>query len=574
MSTAIEQDFAELKQKLGAGLLAEGTVGRVPLVFIKREALFETLRWLKESPSYRLHQLTDLTAVDRLYDPAPHGDRFELVYLLHNLQTGLRLAVKASLPERDLKVESVTSLWRSANWSEREVWDQYGITFTGHPNHRRLLNHKEFIGHPLRKDYDIFRGQWLTEADDLLEELEQKRRLNPRVRELDEPGETMVLNIGPSHPATHGTLRSLVELDGETILHAVPEIGYLHRGFEKSAESHEYNQVIPYTDRLNYCSALSNNVGYAKAIETLCGIEVPERCQYVRVILCELSRIMDHLVGNGANIVDLGALTNFWYLFNLREKIYSVIEGLTGARLTNSYTRIGGLWQDATDEFFAQTRALKKEIPKDVGDTLKLVARNRIFIDRTVGVGKISVDDAISYGYSGPCLRATGLEFDLRKNAPYYVYDRFKFEVPTGYQGDTYDRLMVRFEEILQSCRIIEQALDQMPSGPFRADHPLAVMPDKSDTYGSIEGLVNHFKVVMHGISPPKGEVYDCTEAPNGELGFYVMSDGTMRPYKCKVRPPCYFIYQSYPQLVEGSMIADAIAILGSINIIAGELDR
>ncbi|MCC7140705.1 MAG: NADH dehydrogenase (quinone) subunit D [Candidatus Eisenbacteria bacterium] len=580
MSTATENksDFSELAQKLGAGFLSgttgEERAGLFPIVWVKREALPEALRFLKESPSYRMHQLSDLTAIDRLYDPAPHGDRFELVYCLHNLETERRVVVKAAVPESDLLVESATPLWRAANWAEREVFDQYGIRFKNHPNLRRLLNHREFVGHPLRKDYDIFRGQWLTEADDLMEEMELRRREKGTPAVHDEPGETMILNIGPSHPATHGTLRSLVELDGETILHAVPEIGYLHRGFEKSAETHEYNQVIPYTDRLNYCSALSNNVGYAKAVEQLCGIEVPERCQYIRVILCELNRIMDHLVGNGANIVDLGALTNFWYLFNLREKIYTVIEGLTGARLTNSYTRIGGLWADATDEFLAQTRAVLKEVPRHVGDTLKLVARNRIFIDRCVGVGKISVDDAISFGMTGPCLRATGLEYDLRKNAPYYVYDRFKFEVPTGHQGDTYDRIMVRFEECLQSVKIIEQALDQMPKGPFRADHPLAVMPEKKDTYGSIEGLVNHFKVVMHGISPPKGEVYDCTESPNGELGFYVVSDGTMRPYKCKVRPPCFYTYAAFPQMAEGGLIADAVAVLGSINIIAGELDR
>lgn len=573
---SVEFDFAPLRQKIGAGALAEGRLGRTPLIHVKREALLETLRFLKDAPGSRLHQLVDLTVVDRLNlkNGAASNDRFELVYLLHNLQTELRVVVKTSVPEADPKVESAFSLWRAADWAEREAYDQYGVVFEGHPNLRRILNHHQFVGHPLRKDYDIHRGQWLSEADPLVEELELRRRLHPRPFEPDEPGETMVLNIGPSHPATHGTLRNLVELDGEKILYCIPEIGYLHRGFEKSAETHEYQQVIPYTDRLNYCSAISNNVGYAKAVEALCGIEVPERCQYIRVILAELSRIMDHLVANGANLVDLGALTNFWYLFNLREKIYTVIESVTGARLTNSYTRIGGLWADVTDDFVEATRALLLEIPKDVDRTMKLVARNRIFLDRTVDIGKISIDDAISYGYTGPCLRATGLEYDLRKAQPYYGYDRFDFEIPTGRQGDTYDRLMVRFEEINQSVRIVEQALKTMPAGPFRADHPLVVMPDKLTTYGSIEGLVNHFKVVMHGISPPAGEVYDWTESPNGELGFYVVSDGSMRPYKCKVRPPCYYVYSSFPQLAEEGLIADAIAVLGSLNVVAGELDR
>jgi NADH:ubiquinone oxidoreductase subunit D len=283
---------------------------------------------------------------------------------------------------------------------------------------------------------------------------------------------------------------------------------------------------------------------------------------------------MDHLVCNAANLVDLGALTNYWFLFNLREEIYNLIESVTGARLTNSYTRIGGLWADLTEDFVPECRALLRKVPKYVNDSIKLVARNRIFIDRTVGVGKIDRDTAVACGYSGPCLRATGFEYDLRKAQPYYGYDRFRFEVPTGHQGDTYDRVMVRFHEIFESVKIVEQALDQLPSGPVKADHPLAVMPDKEQTYGSIEGLVKHFKVVMHGIQPPAGEVYDSTESPNGELGFYVVSDGTMRPYKCKVRPPCFYIYSSFPRLIEGCLVADAVAVLGSLNIIAGELDR
>lgn len=566
-------DLAPVRQQIGAGVLLEDTLSGFPRVWVKREALMETLRLLRESPSFRMHQLTDLTVIDNLY-LKPEADRFEVSYLLKNLERETRVAVRTMVPASDPTVPSATELWAAADWAEREAFDQYGVVFTGHWNLRRILNHKDFVGHPLRKDYDIYRGQWLAEADDLLEELELKRRRFPRPFDPDEPGETMLLNIGPSHPATHGTLRTLVELDGERILYAIPEIGYLHRGFEKSAETHEYNQVIPYTDRLNYCSAISNNVGYAKAVESLCGIEVPERCQYIRVILCELSRIMDHLVCNGANLVDLGALTNFWYLFNLREKIYKVIESVTGARLTNSYTRIGGLWSDVHDEFLAETRALLIEVPKHINDTLKLVARNRIFIDRTVGVGGFSVDDAISHGFTGPCLRATGFEYDLRKQAPYYVYDRFKFEVVTGFRGDTYDRTMVRFEEILQSVRIIEQALEQMPRGPVNADHPLALLPSKNQIHGNIEGLVNHFKVIMHGISPPAGEVYDWTESPNGELGFHIVSDGTMRPYKCRVRPPCFYLYSAFTKLVEGGLIADAIAVLGSLNIIAGELDR
>lgn len=570
--TAPAELTARARQALGEGAQDSTPVGSIPCLRVSREALPAALKFLKEDPQYRMHQLTEITAVDCAY--LRDGERFDVVYLLHNLETGRRIALKTAVPEEDPRLPTATGLWQAANWGEREVFDQYGIRFDGHPNLKRILNHKEFVGHPLRKDYDVYRGQWLTEEDDLLDELERRHRQDPERLAQADPGSTMILNLGPSHPASHGTLRNMVELSGETILFAVSEIGFLHRGFEKSAETHEYNQVIPYTDRLNYCSAISNNVGYAKAVEALCGIEVPERCQYIRVILAELSRIMDHLVCNAANLVDMGALTNYWYLFNLREKIYDLIESVTGARLTNSYTRIGGLWNDLPEDFVPRCRALLKEIPKHVDDTLALVARNRIFLDRAVGVGAITADEAISFGYSGPCLRATGLERDLRKDEPYYCYDRFRFEIPTGYRGDTYDRVMVRFEEIRQSARIVEQALDQLPGGPFRSDHPLAVMPDKSQTYGNIEGMVKHFKVVMHGISPPRGDVYDWTESPNGELGFYVVSDGSMRPYKCKCRPPCFYIYSSFYRLAEGGLVADAVAVLGSLNVIAGELDR
>jgi len=565
-------DLARLRQHLGAALLEEGMIGRVPQVRVAREALLDSLRFVRDDPGLRMHQLVDVSCVD--YWSQRDEERFDLVYQLHNLTTGKRLAIRAAVPEEEPNVPTATGLWRSADWGEREVFDMYGIRFDGHPNLKRMLNHREFRGHPLRKDYDIHQMWWLTEADDLSDELERRRRLNPERLAGIEPGETMLLNLGPSHPAAHGTLRNLVELNGEQILFCIPEIGYLHRGFEKASEAHEYNQVIPYTDRLNYCSALCNNLGYAKAVETLCGIVVPERCQYIRTILAELSRIMDHLVCNGANLVDLGALTNFWFLYNLREKIYNVIESVTGARLTNSYTRIGGLWSDLPEDFIPHCRAVLKEVPKAVNDAIKLVARNRIFLDRAVGVGAISTDEAISFGYSGPCLRATGLEYDLRKNDPYYVYDRFRFEIPTGHQGDTYDRVMVRFHEIFESAKIVAQALDQIRPGPFKADSPFVYVPDKEETYGNIEGMVRHFKLVMHGIHPPVGEVYDWSEAANGELGFHVVSDGSMRPWKNHCRAPCFYIYSSFPRLVEGGLVADAIATLGSLNVIAGELER
>ncbi len=384
----------------------------------------------------------------------------------------------------------------------------------------------------------------------------------------------MFLNMGPSHPASHGTLRSFVALDGETIMACVLEIGYLHRGFEKTAEHRTYDQVIPYTDRLNYVSAIMNNVGFAKAVESLIGVTVPERCQLLRVIVSELMRIVDHLVCIGANLVDLGALTNFWYLFNQREKLYDILDKLTGARLTNSFTRIGGLSRDAYDGFETDVHHVLKDFEAAVNDVVRLIVRNKIFLNRTVGVGVLSPEDALSYAFTGPCLRAAGIPYDLRKETPYYFYDTFDFEIPVGENGDTYDRFMVRFEEIRQSISIVRQALKVLKPGPVNSDDKRVSLPAKKDTYVNIEGLINHFKHIFEGVRVAPGEIYDATEAANGELGFYIVSDGSGYPYRVRCRPPCFTIFSAFPDMIEGSLIADAVSTLGSINIIAGELER
>lgn len=383
-----------------------------------------------------------------------------------------------------------------------------------------------------------------------------------------------MLNFGPSHPTMHGTLRVMLELDGETIVGAEPEIGYLHRCFEKESEDHTYTQVVPYTDRLNYVSPLMNNVGYAIAVEKLAGLTVPRRAQYIRVIISELQRIMDHLVCIGTNLVDLGALTNFWYFFNVREMMYVWVEALTGARLTNTYTRIGGVSRDLPEGFVEGVRGCLKDLDKAVKDVLGLLAKNRIFLDRTRDVGVIAKADAVAYGFTGPCLRASGDSYDVRKAHPYSCYEEFDFDIPIGAHGDSYDRLLVRFEEIRQSKRIIEQALAKLPDGPIINPEGHSALPPKHEVYNSIEGLIRHFEIIMFGVKPPPGEIYSYTEAANGELGFYIVSDGSGKPYRIKVRPPCFAIYQAYPELIKGSMIADAVAILGNLNIVAGELDR
>ncbi len=446
-------------------------------------------------------------------------------------------------------------------------------------------------------------------------EVEQKRTPS---------SQNLLLNVGPSHPAMHGVIRILAELEGETIEKASIEIGYLHRGFEKSCENGNYNQSIPYTDRLNYVSPLINNFGYCLAVEKLMGIEITERCKYIRVIMSEISRVCDHLTCIAASAMELGAMTAFLYMMKSREYLWELIEDVTGARLTISHGRVGGLSGDLPKDFAPKAHEAFKKVREVLSEVDKLLSRNRIFVDRLEGVGAISQKDAIGYGFTGPVLRSTGINYDVRKHQSYLVYDRLEFDVPLGAKGDNLDRYHVRMQEMEQSLRITEQALQQLPKGPINVDHEgkeieahelidlekvgltrgvkeklvqlspnleglegraydqvsakdkRAVLPSKQDTYGNIEGLMNHFMLVMtgEGIRPPRGEAYFAVEGANGELGFYVVSDGTDRPYRVRVRPPCFALMSGLHKMLEGFMMADVVPTFGSINMIAGELDR
>jgi NADH-quinone oxidoreductase subunit D len=388
--------------------------------------------------------------------------------------------------------------------------------------------------------------------------------------------EPMVINLGPSHPAMHGTIRIKAHLEGETIVFADVEMGYLHRGFEKTAEAKTWNQVVPYTDRLNYVSPIINNVGYALAVEKLIGIQVPERGQYVRLIMSEISRITDHLTCIGASAMELGAFTAFLYFIKAREYFWQLVEEVTGARLTISYTRVGGITRDLTPDFRERFAFCAAELEKSMAEVDGLLSRNRIFLDRMDGVGVMDKERSLSYGFTGPLLRAAGVPYDVRKAFPYLVYERLRFEVPTGSKGDNLDRYHVRMEEMRQSLSMIRQALEQMPEGPVNVADPRYVLPEKKDVYGNIEALMNHFKLLMpgHGIRPPQGEVYFPVEGGNGELGFWVVSDGSDRPYRVRVRPPCFPLMAGVEEMILGEQVADLIPIFGAINMIAGELDR
>jgi NADH-quinone oxidoreductase subunit D len=436
--------------------------------------------------------------------------------------------------------------------------------------------------------------------------------------------QNLQLGVGPAHPAMHGIIRILAELDGETIVKADVEIGYLHRAFEKDCEVGGYNNAIPYTDRLNYVSPLINNFGYASAVEKLLGIEITERCHYIRTIMSEISRICDHLTCIGASAMELGAFTVFLYMIKAREFLWELVEDVTGARLTISYGRVGGVKADLPDGFADKTRAALKQVRDVLDEVHRLLTGNRIFMDRMVGVGVLSREETIAYGITGPLLRGAGVGYDVRRAYPHWAYDRVEFEIPTQAAGDNYSRYLVRMAEMEQSARIVEQALDTIPGGPISVDmegRPLdpasyvdqgkqgkteglllvpltlspnlegqqreamrqvntadkrVVLPPKESTYGSIEGLMNHFMLIMdgYGITPPPGEAYFATEGANGELGFYVVSDGTDRPYRVRCRPPCLPPMAALHRMIEGEMVADLIPTFGSINMIGGELDR
>jgi len=538
--------------------------------------LESTLARLKNDPALNFGLLLDVTAVDYLEYPVQQETRFVVVYTLRNWEKNMLVQVRVPVADPEVGIPSATALWDSANWGERETYDQYGINFQGHPDLRRILNHWQFQGHPLRKDYPIGEGQICYESDSLEKEIKARLAKNGVDQSLMEDinTEIMYLNLGPSHPATHGAIRILTALDGETVLANVNEIGYLHRGFEKTAENRTYNQVIPLTDRLNYCSALMNNIAYAKAVESWLGIEITERAKFMRVILSEFFRVQDHLVCIAANLVDMGGLTNYWYLYNEKEASYDFISRLTGARLTNSFTRIGGMYRDFYEGWETDMENQLRDIEKGVNDSLKLVLKNRIVHDRTQNVCVMPADLALSYGYTGPCLRASGVPFDLRKDNPYYYYDTFDFTIPLGSKGDIYDRITIRYEEIFQSISIIRQAMKRIPKGPVTVSNNNVTLPPKTEVYKNIEALAGHFKLVFEGVQVPAGEWYDSFEAANGELGFHFVSDGSGRPYKCKVRPPCFYMMGGFHEMIEGEMIADAVINLGSINIIGGELDR
>lgn len=561
MPTIQELQF-DIQQKFPKQKFVFEKLCKSDVLHLQPEQLIPVLKHLKKQ--FKLDFLMCISGVDY-----PHKtSRFEVCYELFSSKTFWRLRIKIAVKD-NVRIPTAQFIYPAADWFEREIYDMYGLKFKDHPNMRRILTHHKFQGHPLRKDYPADKQQHLDESLEFCMDNE----LDGSAFQVQDKN-LLPLNIGPSHPATHGTLRIMAYMNGEKIHRANVELGYLHRCFEKMAETHPYNQVIPYTDRLNYCSSPMNNVAYCKTVEDLLGLEIPLKAQAMRVILCELSRIIDHIVCIAAAAFDLGALTGFFHAFTYREKVYTLFEKLCGARLTVSLTRVGGMANDAPKLWFKDILQFCKEMRVGIQELDILLTNNKIWIERNQHVGIIDQDQAISWAYTGPCLRATGCNLDLRKAQPYYGYEDLDFDIPVGTTGDAYDRYLVRMEEMRQSVRIIEQLCNNMPAGDYTIRDKSIVLPEKKDVYGNIEGLMQHFMLIIHGLRVPKGEIYSSTEAANGELGFYLVSDGGAKPYRLKVRPPCFPIYQSFQHCIQGQLVSDAVTLLGSMNIIAGELDR
>jgi NADH-quinone oxidoreductase subunit C/D len=573
----------ELQGKFGeATVSAEPTDDGVPLFWVSKDTICDVLRYLKTETDKPYRMLYDLTAIDERVrthrQNQPEGD-FTVVYHLLSYERNEDVRLKVALQDEYPSIHTVTDIWPSANWYEREVWDMFGVTFEGHPHLSRILMPPTWEGHPLRKEHparatEMGQFELPDEKQDLEQEALQFRPEDWGMHAQGEDADFMFLNLGPQHPGTHGVLRFALQLDGEEIIDVVPDIGYHHRGAEKMGERQSWHTFIPYTDRIDYLGGVMNNLAYVLAVEKLASIEVPERVKVVRIMMAELFRIASHLVWYGTFAQDIGALSPVFYMFTDRERIFEIVEAICGGRMHPSWFRIGGVAQDLPNGWDNMIREYLDYLPRRLDEYDKMVMRNRIFKKRTQGVGAYTVDEAIEWGVTGPGLRACGFEWDFRKKRPYSGYDQFEFDIPTAQGGDCYDRAVVRIEEIRQSLRIIEQCMNNMPSGPYKSDHPLTTPPLKEHTMEDIETLINHFLNVSWGPVIPAGEAFFGIEATKGNNGYYLISDGSTIPYRVRIRAPSFPHMQMLPLISRGAMIPDLLAILGAMDFVLADIDR
>lgn len=562
-------------------LYEEHTVDEVPTVWLSPDRLTEVLWHLKSGVERPYPMLYDLTALDERMRQdgrdAPRRD-FTAVYQLMSCERDTDIRLKVALDD-SLTLPSVRSVYPNADWYEREVWDMLGIRFEGHPHLRRILTPPTWEGHALRKDHPAratdMEPYTLTEERQAVEQ--EALRFKPEdwgMQRTHDGEDFMFLNLGPNHPSVHGVFRVVLQLDGEEIVDAVPEIGFHHRGAEKMGERQTWHTFIPYTDRIDYLGGVMNNLPYVLTVERLAGIEVPERVEVIRVMLCELFRIASHLLFLGTMAQDLGQMSPVFYMFTDRQRIYDIIEAVTGFRMHPSWFRIGGLAQDLPDGWERLVRDYLDHQTPRLDEYESMVLRNRLFRARTRDIGAYTTAEALDWGVTGPGLRATGFAWDLRKVRPYSGYERFDFEVPTGTRGDSYDRTAVRLEEMRQSLRIIRQCLEGMPPGEHKSRHPLTTPPLKDYTMEDIETLINHFVKVGWGPVIPPGEACVAVEATKGINSYYLTSDGGSMSYRTRIRTPSFPHLQMIPVISRGHSVADLIAILGSIDFVMADVDR
>ncbi len=583
MTQISSEIFQELQRHFGADhVTCQLTQDLVPTVWVSRDLAREVLRYLKETVSSPYRLLYDLTAIDERLrshrNGQPEAD-FSVVYHLLSLDRNEDVRVKVPLRGEFPRTDSIVHIWPSANWYEREVWDMFGIGFDGHPNLRRILLPPTWKGHALRKEHPARATEMgpfqLPEEKAVVEE--EALLFRPEewgMKSTRDGRECMILNMGPQHPSTHGVFRLILSLDAEEIVDVALDIGYHHRGAEKMGERQSWHTFIPYTDRVDYLGGVMNNMPYVLSVEKLAGIQVPDRVKVIRVMMAEFFRIASHLVFYGTFAQDVGAMSPVFFTFNDRERVFGIVEAICGGRMHPMWFRIGGVAHDLPRGWDRLVRDFLDYFPARLAEYDKLVLQNRILKARTVGVGQYTTAEAVEWGVTGPGLRACGLEWDFRKKRPYSGYEQFDFDIPVGSKGDCYDRCMVRVEEMRQSLRIIRQCLDNMPEGPYKADHPLAIPPRKERTMQDIETLITHFVNVAWGPVIPPGEALCHVEATKGDNGYYLVSDGNTSPYRARIRTPSFPHLQMIPVVARGMALADLVALLGSIDYVMADVDR
>lgn len=560
--------------------VAQSTRDGIRTVWVPRERVHGLLAHLKQERGFRM--LYDIAAVDERVradrTSLPARD-FTVVYHLLSFDANQDVRLKVALEDDDLSLPTITDLWPSADWYEREIWDMFGIRFDGHPHLTRILMPPTWQGHPLRKDHPARATEMgpFEMPESRVDEEERALQFEPErwgLTRTEDGEDFMFLNVGPQHPGTHGILRIVLQLRGEEIVNAIPDIGFHHRGAEKMGERQSWHTYIPYTDRVDYLGGVMNNLPYVLAVEQLAGIEVPDRVKVIRVMLAELFRISSHLVWYGTFAQDVGALSPVFYMFTDRERLLEIIEAICGARMHPNWFRIGGVAQDLPKGWDRLVSDFVAYLTPRLREYDNLVMRNRIFQMRTKGIGACTRDEAIEWGATGPVLRASGFEWDFRKKRPYSGYDQFEFDIPTGQHGDCYDRAVVHVEEIRQSLRIIDQCVKRMPPGPYKSSHPLTTPPIKERTMHDIETLITHFLSVSWGPVIPAGEALVSVEATKGNNGYYLTSDGNTMPYRVRIRTPSFAHLQMVPMLSRGHLIPDLLAILGSLDYVLADVDR